>query len=45
MQTLITSEVATTAMEWLTPARRRAILVVVTLLTVAAVVLVFTRTG
>ena len=45
MQTLLASEAAATAMEWLTPARRRAILVVIALLTVTAVVLVFTRTG
>ena len=45
MQTLMASETAATAMEWLTPARRRAILVVLTLLTVTAVALVFTRTG
>jgi hypothetical protein len=45
MQTLMATEAAATAIEWLTPARRRAILVVVALLTVAALVLVFTRTG
>jgi uncharacterized protein YdeI (YjbR/CyaY-like superfamily) len=45
MQTLLATEAAATAIEWLTPARRRAILVVIALLTVAAVVLVFTRTG
>jgi hypothetical protein len=45
MQTLMATEAAATAIEWLTPARRRAILVVVALLTVSAVVLVFTRTG
>src|ERR1035437_2531293 len=45
MPTLMATEAAATAIEWPTPARRRAILVVVALLTVAAVVLVFTRTG
>jgi hypothetical protein len=45
MQTLMATEAASTAMEWLTPARRRAILIVIALLTVSAVVLVFTRTG
>jgi hypothetical protein len=45
MQALMETEAAATAMEWLTPARRRAILVVIALLTVAAVALVFTRTG
>jgi hypothetical protein len=45
IQTLMATEAAATAIEWLTPARRRAILVVIGVLTVAAVVLVFTRTG
>ncbi len=45
MQTLMATEAATSAIEWLTPARRRAILVVITLLTLSAVALVFTRTG
>lgn len=45
MQTLMATEAAATAVEWLIPARRRAILVVIALLTVSAVVLVFTRTG
>src|SRR5664279_85750 len=45
MNTLLATEAAATAMEWLTPARRRAILVVVALLTVATVLLVFTRTN
>jgi hypothetical protein len=45
MQTLMATEAATSAMEWLTPARRRAILVVIMLLTISAVALVFTRTG
>jgi hypothetical protein len=45
MQTLMATEAATTAIEWFTPARRKAILVVIALLTVSAVVLVFTRTG
>jgi phage FluMu protein Com len=45
MQTLMATEAATSAIEWLTPARRRAILVVITLLTMSAIALVFTRTG
>ena len=45
MQTLMATEAATSAMEWLTPGRRRAILMVITLLTLSAVALVFTRTG
>ena len=45
MNTLLATEAAASAMEWLTPARRRAILVVVALLTVATVLLVFTRTN
>jgi len=45
MNALMATEAATTAMEWLTPARRRAILVVIAVLAVAAVGLVFTRTG
>ena len=45
MQSLMATEAATTAIEWLTPARRKAILVAIALLTVSAVVLVFTRTG
>ena len=45
MQTLMATEAASTAMEWLTPSRRRVILAVVTLLAVSAVVLVFTRTA
>jgi hypothetical protein len=45
MHTLSGTEAAATAMEWLTPARRRTILLVIVLLTLAAVVLVFTRTG
>lgn len=45
MHTLMATEAAVTAMEWLTPARRRAILVVIALLAVAAVLLVFARTG
>ena len=45
MQTLMATEAAATAIHWITPARRRTILVVITLLTLAAVALVFTRTG
>ena len=45
MQTLMATEAASTALEWLTPVRRRVILTVLTLLAVSAVVLVFTRTG
>ena len=45
MQTLMATEAASTALEWLTPTRRRVILAVVTLLAVSAVVLVFTRTA
>ena len=45
MHTLMATEAAATAIEWLTPARRRAILIVIALLAVSAVVLVFTRTG
>ena len=45
MQSLIATEAAATAMEWITPARRRAILVVLALLTATALALVFTRTG
>jgi hypothetical protein len=45
MQSLMATEAASTAMEWLTPVRRRAILIVIAVLTVSAVVLVFTRTG
>ena len=45
MQTLMATEAASTAMEWLTPARRRAILAVVVLIMIAAITLVFTRTG
>jgi len=45
MQTLMATEAASTALEWLTPSRRRVILAVVTLLAVSAVVLVFTRTA
>ena len=45
MQTLLATEAASTAMEWLTPARRKAILIVIAVLTVSAIVLVFTRTG
>ena len=45
MQTLMATDAAATAMEWLTPARRKTVLVVLALLTLSAVVLVFTRTG
>ena len=45
MQTLMATEAASTALEWLTPIRRRVILTVLTLLAASAVVLVFTRTG
>jgi hypothetical protein len=45
IQSLMATDAASTAMEWITPARRRAIVVVIAVLTVAAVVLVFTRTG
>jgi hypothetical protein len=45
MQSLIATEAAATAMDWITPARRRAILVVLALLTATALALVFTRTG
>src|SRR5665811_2020049 len=45
MQTLMTTEAAASAMEWLTPARRKTILVVIALLALSAIVLVFTRTA
>ncbi len=45
MQTLMATEAASTALEWLTPIRRRVILTVLTLLAVCSVVFVFTRTG
>jgi hypothetical protein len=45
VQTLMARDAATTAAEWLTPARRRAILVVIVLLTMTALALVFTRMG
>jgi hypothetical protein len=45
MQTLMATEAAASAIEWLTPSRRRAILAVITLLTMSAIALVFTRTG
>ena len=45
MHTLMATEAATTAVEWLTPPRRRAILIVLAALTVTALVLVFARTG
>jgi hypothetical protein len=45
MKTLMATGAAASAIEWLTPARRRAILVVITLLTMSAIALVFTRTG
>jgi phage FluMu protein Com len=45
MQTLMAAEAAATAIQWITPARRRTILMVLTLLTAAALALVFTRTG
>jgi hypothetical protein len=45
MQTLMATEAASTAIEWLTPLRRRLILTTLVLLVGAAVVLVFTRTG
>ena len=45
MQSLMATEAATSAIEWLTPARRKAILIVISLLTVSAVLLVFTRTA
>ena len=45
MQTLMATEAASTAMEWLTLARRRAILVAVVLLTVVVIALLFTKLG
>jgi hypothetical protein len=45
MQTLMSTDAAATAIAWLTPARRRTVLVVLALLTLSAVVLVFTRTA
>ena len=45
MHTLLATEAAANAMEWLTPGRRRSILLVVAILAIAAVILVFTRTG
>src|SRR4051794_33966119 len=45
MQTLMATEAASHAMDWLTPARRRAILIAVVSVMLAAIVLVFTRTG
>lgn len=45
MQTLLANEAASTALEWLTPMRRRVILAVLTVVAVASVVFVFTRTG
>jgi len=43
MQAILGAEAASTAMNWLTPARRRAILVVVTLFTLATIALLFTK--
>ena len=43
MQTILGAEAASTAMEWLTPARRRAILAVVPFFTLATIGLLFTR--
>ena len=45
MQSLMSTGAVASAIEWLTPARRRAILMVISLLAVSAVALVFTRTG
>jgi hypothetical protein len=45
MHSLMSTGAAASAIEWLTPARRRAILMVISLLAVSAVALVFTRTG
>src|SRR5437764_14836627 len=43
MNTLMATEAAASAIEWLTPARRRAILIAITLLAAIAIVFVFTR--
>jgi len=43
MQAILGAEAASTAMNWLTPARRRAILAVVALFTFATIALLFTR--
>ena len=43
MQAILGAEAASSAMNWLTPTRRRAILVVVTLFTLATIALLFTR--
>ena len=43
MQAILGTGAASTAMDWLTPSRRRAILVVVALLTLATVGLLFTH--
>jgi len=45
MHSLMATEAASSAMEWLTPARRRAVLTAVVIVMLAAIVLVFTRTG
>jgi hypothetical protein len=45
MHTLLATEAASTALEWLTPLRRRVILTFLVLLAVSTVVFVFTRTG
>jgi hypothetical protein len=45
MQSLMATEAASTALEWLTPLRRKVILAVLTLLAASSIVLVFTRTG
>ena len=44
MQSLMATEAASTALEWLTPLRRKVILTVLTLLAACSVVFVFTRT-
>ena len=43
MQAILGAEAASTAMDWLTPSRRRAILTVVLLFTLATIGLLFTK--
>ena len=45
MHTLVAAEAAAAAMEWLTPARRRTIVIAIVLLTATALALVLTRMG
>ena len=43
MQAILGAEAASTAMDWLTPARRRAILAVISIFTLATIALLFTK--